>query len=473
VPSDDLRDWLAKVDQAGELKKVDGADWNLELTCFIEPTVSRDTTSAYLFDNIKDYPAGYRVAIPRLVTPKQVALTWNLPECTRMELVEAIRQRLPEWEARRAECPPRFVERGPILENVHGRGELDLLEFPVPMCHEPDGGRYIGTEDAVITRDPDTGEVNLGTYRVMVQDRNTVGVFVAPGHGGGIHMRKWHERGQACPVAISVGHHPLIFTVACSNFVGCEYDWAGAIRGAPIEVIKEEVTGLPIPADSEIVIAGWCPPGKQEPEGPYGEWTGYYGMTRQPAPIIEVERIYHRNNPILLGHNTGRPMVGRTQLTKVAMDSALIQNELIRHGIPGVKGVWTSDAGLTALVAVSIKQHYAGHAKRAGLVASQSNVLQIGRYVVVVDDDIDPSNIQDVLWAMCFRSDPERDIDILRRCRTEPLDPLHVPGTPLFTSVAVIDATVPFERLGTFPQKLHVSEDFARAFTQKWKHVIG
>lgn len=473
MASDDLRAWLDKVDRAGELRRIDGADWDLELTCFVEPEVSHDMTSAFLFDHIKDYPGGYRVAIPRLVTPKQVALAMDLPECTRMELVEAIRRRLPKWESGLGDYSPRYVESGPVLENVHSGKDVDLFEFPVPKCHEPDGGRYIGTEDAVITRDPDTGEINLGTYRIMAQDRNTAGLFTAPGHTGGIHRRKYHERGEACPVAISVGHHPLLFIVACSNFVGCEYNWAGAIRGEPIHVIKEEVTGLPIPADSEIVIVGWCPPGKERDEGPYGEWTGYYGMGQRPAPIVEIERVYHRNHPILLGHNTGRPQTGRSQLNKMAMDSALIHNELVKHGVPDVRGVWVSDAGLTALVVVSIKQNYAGHAKRAGLIASQSNTLQIGRYVVVVDEDIDPSNIQDVLWAVCFRSDPEKDVDIIRRCRTEPLDPLHIPGTPLFTSVAVIDATIPYERKDNFPLKLGVSPEFAERFREKWGGVLS
>ncbi len=472
MASEDLRDWLAKVDSMGELKRIDGADWNLEISYFADPKVSSNLTSAFLFDNIKGYPSGYRVVSPRLVTPRQVALTLNLPEGPPMELVDAVRQRLLQREASLDEFPPKVVRSGSVLENMHSGDDVNLFEFPVPKWHVLDVGRYIGTEDAVITRDPDTGVVNLGTYRVMVHDEKTTGLFIAPGHHGRLHYEKYHARGQACPVAVSVGHHPLFFAIACSNLVGCEYNWMGAIRGEPIDVVTEEVTGLPIPADSEIVIAGWCPPNKTREEGPFGEWTGYYGSGQRPAPIIEVERIYHRNNPIMLVHCPRRPQLGHSPLTKLVIDNALIYSELINHGIPDVRGVWQSMSGLTTIIIVSIKQRYAGHAKRVGLLASQSNTLQQGRYVIVVDEDIDPSNIEDVLWALGFRSDPEKDIDIIRRCRTEPLDPLHVPGTPLFASMAIIDACRPYERLDDFPKDSEVSPELTKKFKKKWKGVI-
>jgi len=469
MASEDLRDWLAKVEAAGSLRKIDGVDWNLEVTCFADPKVSGDRTSVFLFDNIKDYPSGYKLAVARLSTPKETALTLNIPDGSQMELIDTLRKKLPQWEASLDKYPPKIVKGGPVLENVLSGDDVDLLRFPVPKWNELDGGRYIGTGDIVITRDPDTGEVNLGTYRVMIQDEKTTGIFIAPGRHGRINLQKYHDKGQACPIAVSVGHHPLLFSMGFSGLKGCEYNWMGAIRGEPTEVITEEITGLPIPANSEIVIAGWCPPDKRKMEGPFAEWTGYYGKPAAPGLIIEVERIYYRNNPILLGFANLRPQPGITMMVKTLMDCAIMHNELVRFGVPDVRGVYYSEDGPSTIIVVSIKQRHAGHAKQAGLVISQSNTVLQGKYVIVVDEDIDPSNMHDVLWAVGFRSNPEKDIDIIRNCRTEPLDLTWVPDTPIVTSMAIIDACKPFDRIDKFPTAIGISPELANKFREKWK----
>jgi 4-hydroxy-3-polyprenylbenzoate decarboxylase len=440
----------------------------------LDPQIRGGDTSAILFDNIKGYPAGYRVLTSQLYGLNRVALTLGLPQGSEKELVEAIRQRLPQWEASFDQFPPKVVQSGPILENVHSRNDLNLFEFPVPKWHELDGGRYIGTADSVITRDPDTGEVNLGTYRIMVHDEKTTALYISPGKHGRLHYQKWHAQGKSCPVAISIGHNPLMFAVSCTPLTaGTEYNWAGVIRGEPMEVIIEEITGLPIPAESEIVIAGWCPPDETRIEGPFGEWTGYYASKERPAPIIEVERIYHRNDPIILGSCPRRPP-GDSTLFRSVFDSAILRNELIKGGIPDVVGVWRSELAGTLLTIISIKQRYPGHAKQAALFASQTKAgSYFGRYMIVVDEDIDPTNIQDVIWALCFRSDPEKDIDIIRRCRSTPLDPtIRKPTNAFFNSRAFIDACKPFEWIDEFPRVVEVSPELADKFSKKWKGLF-
>jgi len=468
----DLRDWLAEVERRGELKQIDGADWDLEIGYIQDRKVRGEDTSVLLFDNIKGYPSGYRLVTTALNTPGRTALTLNLPNGTKREVVETLRHRLPQWEASLHDFAPQRVETGPVLENVDSGENVDLLKFPAPKWHDLDGGRYIGTGCAVITSDPNTGQVNLGTYRIMVHDEKTAGLYISPGKHGRIHCEKYYAAGQPCPVAVSLGHHPLILAVAASSLRGSEYNWVGAIRGHPEAVIVEEVTGLPIPADSEIVLAGWCPPGKSRTEGPFGEWTGYYGSMERPAPIIEIERIYYRSNPIILGRPPQRPGAGVDIVFKPILDSAILHNELEKMGIPDVRGVWISESAMTPLIIISIKQRFAGHAKRAALIASQSSTLQIGRYIVVVDEDIDPTNIQDVIWSVCFRSDPAQDIDIVRNCRTTPLDPLHRPDTPLHTSVAIVDACKPYDRIEEFPPAIEVDSELARQFAEKWRDVF-
>ncbi len=470
----DLRDWLEAVDRMGELKTIQGADWDVEIGCISELNRDRKEGPALLFDDIRGYPRGFRVLTGSITIPSRVALTLNLPPSYSVaELLEALQEKLPEWGAAREKFPPEVVETGPILENIHSGEDIDLFQFPVPKWNEHDGGRYIGTGAAVITQDPETGEVNLGTYRIMVHDKKTTGLCVIPGQHGRFHYEKYHARGEPCPVAVSLGHHPLIFGVACRELPpGSEYQYIGAIREKPIKVITEEITGLPIPADSEIVIAGWCPPNKTRDEAPFGEFTGYYG-SGAPRPIIEVERIYHRNDPIILGSPPGR--ISDSGYYTVLMGSAILYNEFRKSGIPGIKRVWLHEVCKQMLITVSLKQMYPGHVKEAALFVSQSRIgANLGRYVIVVDEDIDPTNIQDVLWALCTRSDPEKDIDIIRRARGNPLDPIiRKPVKAFFNSRAIIDACKPYEWIDEFPQEVKSSPELVAKVKAKWGSLLG
>lgn len=470
----DLRQWLNEVEQIGELKKVERADWDGEIGCIAALNVKRKDGPALLFDRIEGYPSGYRLLTSSTLTPSRIALTLNLPKrYSDLELAGILQRKLREWDRNITSFPPELVETGPVMENVHWGDDVDLLEFPAPKWHELDGGRYIGTGDAVITRDPDTGEVNLGAYRVQVHDRKNAGLFVVPGHHGRVHYEKYHSKGKPCPIAVSLGHHPLVFRVACIEIPpGAEYGYIGAVAESPVKVIKEEVTGLPIPADSEVVIVGWCPPGKKMPEGPFGEWTGYYASKELPAPVIEVERVYHRNSPVILGSQNDHPPSDGTYFMALIL-SATLQNEMTNSGIPDVKGVWYSSVAGRMLIIVSIKQRYAGHAKQAALFATQSRVAHSGRYVIVVDDDIDPTKIEDVLWAMCTRSDPEKDIDIIRRAWSSPIDPMiRKPAKAYFNSRAIIDACKPYEWMDEFPQDIRISTELVDRVKKKWKDLF-
>jgi len=465
-----LRDWLETVDKMGELKRIDGADWNLEIGSILDPEVRGEDTSVLLFDNIKGYPEGNRILTSPFLSLNRISSILNIPRGSKSSLLETVRQKLPEWEAKLDSFSPKVVETGPVLENIRSGDEVDLFEFPVPKWHELDGGRYIGTGDCVITKDPETGEVNLGTYRLMVHDKKTTGLVMRANHHGNFHRQKYHDAGKDCPVAVVLGQHPLLFGMSSLPVRGCEYNWAGAISGNPVEVIQEEVTGLPIPADSEIVIVGWCPPGVSEYEGPFGEMTGYYAGEKELMPVFKVERVYHRNEPILHGCSPSRPPTDTGAFHSI-FGSAIQYNELIRSGIPGVKGVWLFESSGTYFAVVSIKQMYPGHSKQAGVLLAQSRTIAgVGRYVIVVDEDIDPTNIEDVLWAMSFRSDPEKDIDILRRCMSIPLDPLiRKPTTSLFSSRAIIDACKPFDWINEFPKVVKLDSSVAAELREKWK----
>jgi len=472
---EDLRDWLVKVEEMGELQRVEGADWDLEIGAISALNVRKENNPALLFDNINGYPKGYRILSCSTSSPGRLELTFNLPRSSsKLDMVQSLGEKLSEWEGRLEDFPYEVVENGPILENIRSGKDVDLYEIPVPKWHELDGGRYIGTGDAIITQDPETGEINVGTYRIMVHDERTTALFISPGKHGRIHYEKYHALGKPCPVAMSFGHHPLIFRIAATEIPpGREYEYVGAVRGRPLQVIKEEITGLPIPADSEIVVVGWVPPGKTRLEGPFGEWTGYYASKVRESPVVEIERIYYRNNPILLGSPPNRPPSDST-LFAVVKGSAVLWNALVKSGVPDVKGVWMSEMGVQQFVIVSVKQRYPGHAKQAALLASQNRPAAYhGRYVIVVDDDIDPTDPQQVLWALCSRSDPANDIDIIRRAWSTPLDTtIRRPTNAYFSSRAIIDACKPYEWYDEFPLDIKITPELEEKTKSKWGAIL-
>ncbi|MBI4332124.1 MAG: UbiD family decarboxylase [Chloroflexi bacterium] len=471
----DIREWLQQVRAIEPLVTIEGADAHLEIGAVTLENVKNEHCPAILFDPVLGYEPGYGVLTGSVTTPARTATTLNLPaNYSKLELLQSLRSRLTEWKNRAPGFQPEVVPGGAVTQNIQEGKQVNISLFPSPWWHEEDGGRYIGTGCAVITRDPDTGEVNLGAYRNMVQDDKTVLVQAAPGKHGRLDWENYHSKGQDCPIAVSVGHHPLVFGIAAISVPrGMEYEFMGAIAGEPARVIREEVTGLPIPADADIVLAGWCRPEKLAPEGPFGEWTGYYVSAEKPlVPVIDVERVYFRNNPILLGSPPGHP--NDYGCFTDLITSAQLHNELCQIGIPDVIGVWLSDAAGAQIIIVSLKQRYAGHARQVAILANQSATgPALKRYVIVVDEDIDPTDIQDVMWAVGTRADPEKAIDIMRNCRSTQNDPLiRRPTQSYSNSRAIIDACRPFEWKDEFPHSIAVSGELREKVAKKWGHLL-
>ena len=467
----DLREWIRAAGE-GEVKTLTGCDWNLEIGAVTELVHHKEDGPAVLFDDIKGYPKGYRVLSNSLSSRKRLALTLNIPPGdTKMDFVRTWRERYKQIKP----IPPKIVKQSPLFENVYRDGDIDLLKFPTPKWHEYDGGRCIGTGSIDITRDPDEGWVNWGTYRVMIHDKDTVGFYISPGKHGRIQREKYSGTGRQCKIAMSFGHDPLVFLAGSIEvpYGVPEYEFIGGVRGEPFEVVEGEYTGLPIPANSEIAVEGDVIFDQPRIEGPFGEWTGYYASDERPEPIVKIKRLYHRNNPIMLGSPPGRPPA-ELGWYRSYLRSALVWDEMEKAGVPDVKGVWLTVSGGSRLVlVVSIKQRYPGHARQAALVASQCHAgAYLGRYVIVVDDDIDPTNTDDVIWAMASRSDPEQDIEIIRRCWSGPLDPIIHPSKKGFNSKAIIDACRPFEWMKEFPRVAESSKEVLDATAKRWGAVL-
>ena len=305
----DLRMFLEELDRRGDLKRVNGAGLEYELGCIAE-IAFHHRGPALLFDEIPGYPPGFRVASNVASTRQRSLMAIGTdPDTPEADAMRA-------WKARWADykgIAPRVVETSPLLENVLTGNDVDLGRIPVPVWHELDGGPYIGSGVAVILKDPDSGFVNLGSYRLQVHDGKTTGLFCEPANDGSAILRKYWDKGEACPVAVSVAPEPVVFLTA-SGSTGCpngvpEYEYVGFLCGEPVDVIEGRMTGLPISAGSEIAFEGEVPPPEVESrqEGPFGEWTGYYMITSVPEPVIRVTALYYRNDPILFGAPPYKP----------------------------------------------------------------------------------------------------------------------------------------------------------------------
>jgi UbiD family decarboxylase len=474
---DGFRSFIEECRRIGECVDIEDADWDLEIGTLTEAASERlAVPPMLLFDRIKGYPKGYRVASLPLGSPRRVALIVGLPtDKSRLELVRLISRKMGKIEP----IPPVEVESGPVMQNVMKDGAIDLLRFPALRSHAGDGGRYIGTGDMLINRDPESGYVNAGTYRMQLHDANTLGLWMSPGQQGRAICQRYWDKGEACPVVATFGGDPLIFLVSHIKFPWgqCELDYAGGLRGEAMEVIKGPLTGLPIPARAEIAIEGEVPPPDIEArdEGPFGEWPGYYSGgtagTGEKQPIIRVKAVYYRDDPILMNMAPqwpGAPVDG------IQFRSGLIWDQIEAAGIPDVVGVYAYHA---YLVVVAIRQRYAGHAKQAGMAALNcAAAARNGRYIVVVDEDIDPTNIQEVLWAMETRVDPATDIQLVDGCWSTPLDPRMPPDKrdsgDYTNSRAIFYAVRPFHWKESFPAVNRAGREEIRKVMDKYRGLL-
>jgi 4-hydroxy-3-polyprenylbenzoate decarboxylase len=472
---DGLRSFLAECEKLGEVKIIRDADWNLEIGALTEMVSELiDEPPALMFDEIKGYPKGFRVLSIPTASRMRMAIALGLsPDTPKMEIVRHAAQRIKHAPP----IPPKEVETGPVMANVMRDNEVDLLRFPVLQAHKGDGGRYIGTGDTFINRDPETGYVNMGTYRMQVHERNLLGIWQSPGQQGRLIAERYWKQGKACPVVATFGGDPLLFFLSYTKFPFgvSELDRAGGILGRPVEVIKGPLTGLPIPAHAEIVIEGEMPPPDVEShmEGPFGEWPGYYTVGAKGSvdeqPVIRVKAIYYRNDPILLNM---APQWPGAPHHSVRFEGGILWEQLEAVGAPG-----TSAHMCTILfVVVAIKQQYAGHASRRHGGARLLRVRATG-----------------VLWSSWTRisippthgrgdlgdDHPRRsatDIEIVENCWATPLDPRMPPeqtaNGPHTNSRAIYYAVRPWAWRDKFPPVNRIDKDQRAAILKKYGGML-
>ena len=477
IAYDDLREWLARAELLGEVRQVRGANWQEDIGLAAEAVLRAEDGPCVVFDDIPGCPKGFRVLMNMFAGTRR-NMTLGFPDhLTKWELSDAFRE---AYLKDRKLLKHEIVERGPVLENVLTGGDIDVTKFPAPVWHEKDGGRYIGTGTYSITRDPEEDWLNAGAYRAQVFDKTTVGILMAPGHHGAIHCEKYFKRGEPMPVVMVLGGDPLCFFYGGleAPYGTFEIDIVGGLRGRPMQMVRGKVTGLPFPAGAEIVLEGYVTPDKRVVEGPFGEWTGHYAGGAKPCTVLDIKAIYHRNDPILVGVPPMGAGPDEMARYRAVMRSATIKQNMTLAGVPNVERVWCHEIGGARMFhGVSIKQRYPGHAVQAGHIAAQCGAsAYASKYIVVVDDDVDVTNLDHLLWAMLTRTDPKESIQFIEGSWDSPADPRIPPDKRaagnLTHSVAVIDACRPWHWRDKFPPTNTPSPEVAKKAREKFGWLL-
>ncbi|WP_206604029.1 UbiD family decarboxylase [Chimaeribacter californicus] len=471
-PVTDLRDWLERAAQIGELQRITLPVSPVEEMSAVTYLAARQGVSPAVLFESPDAPSGFR-HLWNLFGPSvaRTAITLEAdPDLPVMALIRQTKEKL------RQGIDPREVPRteAPIFQNSLTGDQIDLNALPIPRHWPRDGGLYAGTADAVFTRDPDNGAMNIGTYRMMIQGKRQVGLSMAPGKDALRHIHRAWEKGTALPVAAAWGIDPLLMVAGSQSLPpgASEYAFAGGIKGQPVEVVRAATSDLLIPARAEVVIEGLIHPHATRAEGPFGEFTGYYGYQDRHAPLIEVTALHYRHRPVLTNALMADFPSNEQGAFFSTIRSAKIWNDLDKLGIQGICGVYCppAAAGAFGMVVISLEQKYAGHAAQVlALAASVPGGAYITKWIVAVDSDVDPSDMNQVLWAMATRATPADDIDILRNTRGSPLDPAqNPPEKRFFGSKALINACKDYRVLHSFPARTLLRQSVYEQVAARW-----
>lgn len=438
----DLREFIETLEKTGDAVRIkEEVDWDLEAGA-INRRVYEMSGPALWFQAIKDYPRGYSLFAGSLGTYRRVAVALGLPAET------PVRDIYAEFDRRQAKTvAPVVVKKGPCKENIILGDDVDIYRLPAPMIHEGDGGRYIGTWDLVVCQDPDSGKSNWGMYRFMVHNKSTLSGYPLPvSHLGTILREKFFPKNKPMPVALVVGAEPLCHMAALTTYrMGAEEAYlAGGLRQAPVELVKCETSDLMVPAHAEIVIEGEILPDRIVPEGPFGEYPGYRTGKVAGGVFFHVKAITHRHSPILTMISLGMPPDDNA--ITVSMTAALtIKERLKRHGVP-VTDVYMPPEGAVHLAVVGVEKGGTEVARQILHALTERRVFVTK--IVVVDNDVDPFNMFQVIHALATKCHSGRGIIVTEyEGKASTVTPCYswAERDKLKGATAVFDSTWPLE----------------------------
>ncbi len=478
MPYEDLREFIERLEDEGELARI-----RHEVSPILEMTEIADRAvkgggKALLFER----PKGYRIP----VLMNAFGTERRMKMALEVDRFEEIGERLIELTRFRPDSilegikgigkvrdvmsfSPKRVRSGACKEVV--MDEPDLERFPILKCWPKDGGRFI-TLPVVITKDPETGELNAGMYRMQVYDKKTTGMHWQIHKHGALHFKKAREMGMdRIEVAVAIGVDPAVLYAATAPVPEgmSEFAFAGFIRRERVKMVECETVDLMVPANAEIVLEGYVKVDELRVEGPFGDHTGYY-TPPEPYPVFHITCITHREDPIYHATVVGKPPMEDAWLGKATERIFLpvikmMHPEIVDINIP-------VEACFHNLAIVSIRKRYPGHAKKVMFALWSLGLLSLTKVVIVVDDDVNVHDMGEVLWAVTTRFDPARDVVVIPDCPADALD--HSTYRPCLGGKLGIDATRKWREEGyerDWPEVVEMSEDVKRRIDGIWDEL--
>jgi 4-hydroxy-3-polyprenylbenzoate decarboxylase len=475
----DIDDFIAELDQRRELARIgEPVSPDLEI-CAVTDRVSKSPGGgpALLFE----HPTGYDIPVASNLFGSMSRMCLALGVKTLDDLGRDIEElttpkipagildamKMLPMVVRLKDVMPRTVKSAPCQEVVRRDGTLD--ELPILKCWPEDGGRYI-TLPLVITKDPESGVRNIGTYRMQVFDGRTTGMHWQRHKGGAQHHRVAERLGQRLEVAVALSPDPVLAYAATAPMPEGldELMLAGFLRKQRVDLVKCVTVDLEVPASSHIVLEGYVEPGERRLEGPFGDHTGFYSLADQ-FPVFHLTCITHRKKPTYLTTVVGVPPMEDYYLGKA---SERIFLPLIRKTLPEIVDMHFPAAGIFHnIVVVSIDKRYPGHARKIMNAFWGLGQLMFSKCIIVVDKDVNAQDDHEVAWVAGTHVDPTRDIQFT----TGPMDDLeNASDLPAYGGKMGIDATRKWPSEGftrEWPRRLRTTEAAGRTALEVWARI--
>ncbi len=432
----DLRDFISKLEDLGQLKRIpEEVDPYLEMTEICD-RVLRQKGPAILFENPKGYSTP--VLANLFGTPERVALGMGQDSVAALskvgEVLAALKEPEPPegmkdaWEKlpvykQVLNMAPKLVKKPNCQQVVIEGDDVDLAALPIQTCWPDDAGPLI-TWPLVITKGPQAKRQNLGIYRQQVIGRNKVIMRWLVHRGGALDFKAWQVEhpGEPFPIAVALGADPATILAAVTPVPDplSEYAFAGLLRGSKTEVSNCLTHDLQVPASAEIVLEGYLYPGEMADEGPFGDHTGYYNEV-ESFPVFTIERITHRKDPIYHSTYTGKPP-DEPAVLGVSLNEVFVP--ILKKQFTEIVDFYLPPEGCSYRMAiVSIKKQYPGHAKRIMFgIWSFLRQFMYTKFIIVTDDDVDVRDWESVIWAITTRVDPSRDTTLVDNTPIDYLD---------------------------------------------------
>ena len=436
IQHSNLREFIKFLEERGELKRITvEVDPVLEMTEICDRTL-RAGGPALLFEN----PKGFDIPVLGNLfgTPERVAMGMGKENLLALREVGELLAFLKEPEPPKGikdlwgnrdkfkqilNMPAQVIKKAPCQEFILKGEDVDLKKLPIQTCWPGDAGPLI-TWPLVITRGPEKERQNLGIYRQQVIGKNKLIMRWLSHRGGALDFQDWQlsHPGEPFPIAVALGADPATILGAVTPVPDTlsEYAFAGLLRGKKTQVANCIGSNLQVPASAEFILEGFLYPGETATEGPFGDHTGYYNEVDQ-FPVFTVETITHRKDPIYHSTYTGRPP-DEPAILGVALNEVFVP--ILQKQFPEIIDFYLPPEGCSYRMAVvSMKKKYPGHAKRVMMgIWSFLRQFMYTKFVIVVDDDIDPREWSDVIWAITTRMDPQRDMVLIDNTPIDYLD---------------------------------------------------